>query len=324
MRRLILNQVVLVLLALALLPASALAAEAPQPGIVQPPTGTAGTRFVFIGEGFRGGERLSGWANTPDGRVLAYDTGVPDRATSDGSVSWNWVAPADFQGGAWQFVVHGHDSGVERVFGFGIGAAAPAGPAPQEPQFNIQPSVGRPGQLFRFYATGFEEGEPVDTHVYAPDGRDASKGLQVLNYAQGGRIDGNWTAPDNPSGYGAWRIALRGQKSKVERVIPFTLEPAQAANRPAPRVSPAVGRPGMLFIFDAGGFQAGERLSAWVNLPDGKIVGLDEGSLNPATSSGRASWSWTAPANAAPGGYSMVIHGLKSGIEQVVGFTIGA
>ena len=322
MKRWILHLIAPALLALALVPASALAAEAPQPGVVQPPTGTAGTRFVFIGEGFRGGERLSGWANSPDGRVLAYDTGVPARATSDGSVSWSWVAPADIQGGTWQFVAHGRDSGAERVFSFGIGAAAPAGPAPQEAQYNIQPSVGRPGQLFRFYAIGFEEGEPVDTHVLAPDGRDASKGLQVLSYAQGGRVDGSWIAPDNPSGYGAWRVVLRGEKSKVERAIPFTLEPAPAPNRPAPRVSPEVGRPGMLFIFDAAGFQPGERLSAWVNTPDGKIAGLDEGDLNPATSDGRASWSWTAPTNAAPGAYSMVIHGRASGIEQVVAFTI--
>lgn len=309
---------ILALLALALLPAAALAA--PAPGTVLPPTGTSGTRFVFLADGFVRNERLSSWANTPDGRVLALDTGAPARATSDGSVSWNWVAPSGFQGGTWQFVVHGLSSGVERVFSFGVGTAVPA--SDQAPQYNVQPAVGKPGDVFRFYATGFEDGEPVDTSVLAPDGRAVSGGLQAMGYAQSGRIDGTWVAPTDQPAYGAWRFVLRGRESKVERTIPFTLEPSTPQAQATMRVSPEVGRPGLLFLFSAKGLKPGEDLSVWLNTPGGQIVALDPSDLRPAADDGSANWSWTAPANAAPGFYSMVVHGRKSGLEQVAAFQI--
>jgi hypothetical protein len=316
MRQHIRHALALLILAVALWPAALLAAEQ---GAVEPPSGAPGTRFVFLADGFQANERLSSWANTPDGRVLPFDADVPEQATSDGSVSWNWAAPADFAAGTWQFVVHGRSSGVERVFTLSIN---PPAEAPPSTAYNIQPAVGRPGDVFRFYATGFSAGEAVDTQVVAPDGAATTAGLRVNTGAQaGGRVDGSWTAPLDVQAYGAWRIALRGVDSGVERVIPFTIEPPPAQNLPAPQVSPAAGRPGMLFIFAVAGFQADEPLSAWVNTADGRIVAVDEPNLQ-AAGDGRASISWAAPADAAPGAWTMVIHGRRSGIEQVAAFTI--
>jgi hypothetical protein len=319
------------LLALALWPA-ALAAAEPQAGTVVPETGTPGTRFVFLADGFKPNERLSAWANTPDARVVPYDADVPARATSDGSVSWNWAAPAGFQPGTWQFVVHGLSSGVERVFNVGINPPAGAAPAAE---YNIQPSTGYPGDIFRFYATGFTEGEQVETRVVAPNGASLTKGLDVDGVARaGGRVDGSWTAVTDDVQYGRWQIVLRGSDSKVERAIPFTLAQPGAPSVQAPRVSPEVGRPGMRFIFELAGFQPDEQLSAWVNTADGRIVAVDQDELKPTGVDVSANWTWTAaddgsvtfgwsaPADAAPGGWSMVVHGRKSGVEQVVAFQI--
>ena len=307
-----------VLLALALQPAYA--AEAPQPGLTLPPTGTQGTRFVFVGEGFAANEQLSSWANTPDGRVIAYDSGVLARVASNGSVSWNWVAPEAFQPGAWQFVVHGLSSGVERVFSFGISAVSAIEPGAQ---YNIQPSAGRPGDIFHFYAIGFTEGEDVSARIVGPDGQAFDKGLSADGVARvGGRVDGTWVVPVSVSQYGAWRIELSGRTSRVERAIPLRIDPAPTPGRPAPRVSPTVGRQGLLFIFSAVGFQPDEQLSAWVNAPDGRIIAVDEDEIRPAASDGSVTWDWTAPADAPPGAWSMVVHGRKSGIEQVVPFQI--
>lgn len=331
MRRRFFGALAALLLALALSPA-ALAAVAPQPGRVLPPFGTSGTRFVFIADGFQAGERLSTWANTPDGRVLPYDADVPDKAQPGGSVSWNWVAPDGFQPGTWQFVVHGLTSGIERVFTVGINAPEAVTPSAQ---YNVQPAAGHPGDIFHFYAIGFTEGEQVFARVVAPNGTSSTDGLQIDGKAQaGGRVDGTWTAPLDVSAYGTWKIVVHGHESGVDREIPLTLEPVAAAGRPAPRVSPAVGRPGMLFIFNVAGFQPDEPLSAWVNTADRRIVAVDDQAFRPtgegisahwiwdAGRDGSVNFGWTAPADAAPGTWSMVVHGRTSGVEQVISFQI--
>jgi hypothetical protein len=317
MKRHVLYALAPLLLALAIWPPAALAA--PEPGSVFPETGTPGTRFVFLAGGFGANERLSMWANTPDGRVVPFDAGAPEQAASDGSVSWNWVAPAGFQPGTWQFVVHGRAGGAERVFSFGVNPPANAAPAAD---YNIQPAAGRPGDLFRFYATGFSEGEDVSARAVAPGGASLGDGLRVDTRARaGGRVDGFWAAPPDVPEYGVWRIVLVGAESGVERAIPLTIEPAPAQQQPAPRVSPQVGRPGLAFIFEAAGFQPGEPLSAWVNTADGRIVAVEQRDLN-AAADGSARFGWSAPQDAAPGGWSMVVHGRKSAIEQVIAFQI--
>lgn len=329
MQRFVWLMLVAMLLALAAAPA---AQAATAPGSVTPDTGTQGTRFVFLANGFAANERVGSWANTPDGRAIAYTTGALPNTLSDGSISWSWVAPVDIQPGTWQFVVQGISSGTVRVFTFGINPASSVAPSAA---YNIQPASGRPGQIFGFYATGFTEGEAVNATVRMPDGSPFDATLTYDQAARaGGRVDGRWFSPADTTHYGTWQIVLRGAKSGVTVTIPATIAAPAAPPTPAPSVSPAVGRPGMTFLFKMSGFQPNELLSAWANVPNGTVLPIDSSVFQPAIrdvpkdwqwragDDGSVSFSWAVPADAVPGTWSLVVQGRTSGAAQVAAFQV--
>src|SRR5262249_28971843 len=175
---------------LLLAPAAASAATT----TVQPPAGPPGTRFLFFSDGFAVDERISIWLNAPDGRVIAAEDPIPGRTSAFDAATWTWTAPADAPLGGWQMVGHGRRSGIEQVIPFTIGQAAPANTGGQP--FNVVPSDGVPGTLFRFFATGFEGREFVYVSVVGPAGALKSPALTVPRTADpGGRVDGSWTSP---------------------------------------------------------------------------------------------------------------------------------
>jgi hypothetical protein len=100
-----------------------------------------------------------------------------------------------------------------------------------------------------------------------------------------------------------------------------TVRPAAA--EPSPTVSPAIGPPGTRFLFFATGFAPDERLSFWLNRPDGQVQAADVFDLDRSSSAGDAVWTWTAPQDAPRGGWQMVVHGRKSAVERVIPFAIG-
>jgi hypothetical protein len=118
-----------------------------------------------------------------------------------------------------------------------------------------------------------------------------------------------------------------------------------AQGKAAPSVTPAVGVPGVHFLFTASGFRGatpaddakqdpGERLAYWVNTPLGEVIATEPRSgtsdygnstkplLGQANGFGDAAIRWAAPTDAVPGAYSMVIHGLKSDTEVVIPFAL--
>jgi hypothetical protein len=73
---------------------------------------------------------------------------------------------------------------------------------------------------------------------------------------------------------------------------------------------------GTTFEFFSAGFEGGERVGYWANVPDGTVVaGSDYVTF--ANDEGRADWSWTAPEDAMPGLWTVVARGEASGYEQV-------
>lgn len=120
---------------------------------------------------------------------------------------------------------------------------------------------------------------------------------------------------------------------------------ALAQRMAAPSVTPTEGVPGVRFIFTAPGFKGaglkddaknspGERISYWVNLPNGQIIsterhegkGADDDTIKPlevrADGYGDVTIRWTAPDNALPGPYSLVMHGQDSNNQVAIPFTI--
>lgn len=89
-------------------------------------------------------------------------------------------------------------------------------------------------------------------------------------------------------------------------------------------VFPAAGPAGTRFGFIASGFQSRERVAVWLNTPDAQVVAVEAEALRRATREGRVNWFWTAPTGARTGTYQMVAHGVRSGVERVITFTVGA
>lgn len=113
----------------------------------------------------------------------------------------------------------------------------------------------------------------------------------------------------------------------------------------SPSVTPRDGVPGVEFVFVAPGFRgavpardakdnAGERISYWINLPNGQIIsaethdakGNEDAYTEPfearANGYGEVTIFWRSPLNALAGPYSLVMHGSSSGAEAVLPFTI--
>ena len=126
-------------------------------------------------------------------------------------------------------------------------------------------------------------------------------------------------------------------------LIPATATFAQRIA--APSVTPSDGVPGVRFTFVAPGFigaaykddvdkDQGERISYWINLPNGTIIstqkhegkGAEDDRIEPlmvrANGHGEATIFWTSPENAMPGPYSLVMHGLESNMEVALPFTM--
>jgi hypothetical protein len=131
-------------------------------------------------------------------------------------------------------------------------------------------------------------------------------------------------------------------------IATLLLVPAQAALAQrivAPSVTPRDGVPGVRFTFTAPGFvgavpdedadeNTGERISYWINLPDGTVIstekhvgkGADDDSYRPllarANGYGEVTIRWTSPGDAMAGPYSLVMHGLESNFEVMLPFTM--
>jgi hypothetical protein len=85
---------------------------------IEPKAAVAGSLFTFYASGFLLNEDVYLWANAPDGTQL--DVKLARRTLYNGRLDAAWSAPVAAQPGAWQIVVRGIDSGIERVLRFEI------------------------------------------------------------------------------------------------------------------------------------------------------------------------------------------------------------
>jgi hypothetical protein len=204
----------------------------------------------------------------------------------------------------------------------------------------VRPDAGAPGTVFRFFATGFQgidlddedEDEPgekeiVSVWINAPDGSVTTDGIQRVNeVTASGRVDWRWVSPEDAQ-QGLWSAVAYGNDSGNEVVILFEIdenaEPVpQDPDRLDNNVQPNAAPGGTEFAFYATGFDAEEDFNVWVNTPAGEALDIQGEELYETNASGRADWLWTAPTDAQPGYWSMVVRGEESGLEQVIPFEI--
>ena len=287
---------------------------------VQPQAGPPGTRFLFFTDGFAADEPVSIWLNAPNGQVIAAEDRALDHTSATGAATWTWTAPAAAPLGAWQMVGHGRRSGNEQVIPFTIGQAA--SPETGGQPFNVVPADGVPGTLFRFYATGYEPREFVYISVSGPTGVLEAPSLTVPRTADpSGRVDGSWTSPTDIAP-GAYQIVVQSDHSGVTRTIPVTIHAAQAAQPAQLTITPAAAAPGARFVVSGSGFGAEEKLSIWLNTPDGRVLPAEIEGIAETAPDGRVGWTWVAPKDAPLGAWQIVAHGRTSGIEAVASFTL--
>ena len=115
---------------------------------------------------------------------------------------------------------------------------------------------------------------------------------------------------------------IQSDHSGVTRTIPVSIRAAQASQPPQLTVTPAAAALGARFVFSGTGFGANEKISIWLNAPDGRVLPAEIEGIAEAAPDGRVAWTWVAPQDAQLGAWQLVAHGRTSGIELVVGFTL--
>lgn len=289
------------------------AAPAPERSVT-PPSGAPGTVFTVTVGGFTPGEQVGSWLTTPDGRAIdASPYLIADR---NGVVTWRWASPASAQAGTWQAVSRGRDSGVEVALPFSVGGTNPAPAGPPAPGGSVTPGSGAPGTIFSFSVSGFARSEEVGYWPTQPDGTVEDARRTPVRADGDGRVTLHWEAPARAQA-GTWTMTFRGLESRREGRVEFTIV---VAPLPPASVSPLSGPPGTLFTFQASGFNPIERLDTWLERPDGTVIAGPTGVR--ANRSGAVSWTWTAPANAIGGQWTMVAQGKDTRQIERISFTI--
>jgi hypothetical protein len=228
----------------------------------------------------------------------------------------------------WTFL-GGSIAGIAVIMGSLLLAPHPATAQDEIPQpeqmNNVSPAVGSANTEFAFYAVGFDDGEKVDVWLNTPFGIPIDAEVEELYEANGnGRADWVWEAPEDVAP-GMWQMVAQGRESMVLHVIPFEIQPGVNTGAEAPigeeqsNVSPREGYPNTTFAFYASGFDPDEDVEIWLHTPNWMRIDLED-DYYVAPPSGRVDWTWTAPLNARPGTWHMVIQGPET--KHVLPFEI--
>lgn len=173
---------------------------------------TAGSIIQFSGSGFAGGERVAFWATAPTQAVLG---GFFTVAQKDGSIGFEFRAPADAVGGTWAMTAFGIGSQTVAVATFTVIGRDPT----DADRAAWSDPVSIPArERIRFAATGFRARERVSYWFTGPDGEvyDAHPAGAVAD--ANGRVDISYIAHE-PTG--TWVVTFQGLRSGVTRGVPF-------------------------------------------------------------------------------------------------------
>ena len=281
---------------------------------VEPVVGAPGTTFSFVVGGFQPGEVGGSWFNTPSGDRV---DGTPYLKVNGAGVAyWTWTAPKDAQAGRWQAVTRGEKSRREVVLDLTISGSYLAPIPVPGPVGSVVPATGLPESKFYFTVTGFEQGERELAYWFTDGKGNPVRAFEKVGVDSAGHATWVWTTPRLAEA-GAWIMIARGKYTGREVQVPFTVV---VPDPPTATVNPLSGPAGTSFNFRATGLNVIERLDTWVERPDGKVVIGTYGAR--ANGQGIAVWTWTAPADAIPGTWIMVIKGRDTNLIFRVSFTL--
>ncbi len=290
---------------------------------VSPERGEPGITFSFSASGFRPGERIGAWFSSPTGDNvdLVPGEGTTIIADDTGLALWQWNSPNDARGGTWIARARGVLSSYEVAIPFTVAAELPP-----EPIAGVSPTSGAPGTTFSFTIGGFPPAEELGSFVIQPDGTQVD-GVPYFRADDNGTANWTWIAPaDAPAG--AWRAVTRelarGRVEVREVVVDFTVggenSPPPPAVGPTGSVDPQSAPQGSSFNFSFSNMPAGEELRFGLTDPDNLPVALADSVEVDAE--GNAAWSWTSPADAQPGTWTLAARTQRTRAEVQIAFTI--
>ncbi|MEI8307559.1 MAG: hypothetical protein WCF99_10900 [Chloroflexales bacterium] len=268
---------------------------------VTPNTAHPGDDVTVSIAGFRHNEYIYYWPTRPDG--LPEENRSSTESDNDGNGSWTYRVPNNAVAGTWMMNALGDTSNLSAQTSFTviIGAVLPS--------YSVTPESAPAGTTFHFTARGFrDKPEKVFFWFTDPRGRGV-KGPEWKHNNEDSTVSWDWTSPTDALD-GEWKAVAHGEVSGIDRVIPFTITRDTPAPSVSASVSPKSGGPGTTFTFTADGYKEGERVGYWLNLPDGTVVRFDHELMG--NSKGEVTWSWTAPADAQRGLYTMSARSSQS------------
>lgn len=184
---------------------------------------------------------------------------------------------------------------------------------------NVFPAIGMPGDRFTFVLDGFQARERVAVWLNLPNGAVSVEGIEQLDHATAqGRVSWYWNAPPDAQ-LGRYQMVAQGVTSGIQRLANFGVQ-VSAKPVAGSNIEPKQATPGRLVVFYASGFRLDEDVRFWANTPAGTIVPLSLESKRLAD--GRVDASWTVPDDAQRGAWQIVVHGVDSGLEQVLAFEV--
>ena len=204
------------------------------------------------------------------------------------------------------------------------------------------------GAVLTVQGAGFAANESISLWINVPDGTSiAQDALGETNAAIVGTVIpldtpasadayGAFTYSLNTSGLpaGSYSLVAHGQSSNVDEVSPLIISGTAAAQAPSGSASTLAA--GSMLNVQGTGYTVGEPISFWVNIPSGATASANslgqgdtatDGSVITvdaiASADAYGAFAYSLNTSGLPAGnYSVVAHGMTSGIEQVTMFTI--
>jgi hypothetical protein len=322
-------------------------------------TVAAGTVLTINGSFYGADEPVGFWINVPSGTTISKESLGQTDTTVDGTViPLDNMASTDDLGaftysfdtnglpsGSYSLVAHGLDSQIDQVFSFAI-----AGSAADQVQLTGANSTPVPaGTVLTISGAAYGADEAVGLWINVPSGIAISSDSlgQTDSYIDGAVIpldnmaytddSGTFSYSLDTSGLtaGSYSLVAHGLDSGVEKVFNFTISSAASAVR-LTATSDTTIVAGTVLTINGAAYQADEPVGLWINVPDGTTVSSDslgqtdsyiDGTVIPldnmAYADDAGGFTYTVDTSGLPSGsYSLVAHGLKSGIDGVLSFTI--
>ncbi len=190
---------------------------------VTPSSGTYGTVFTLVADGFKAGESVALVVIAPNNATLVA---VTVNADGSGHIQYSAQIPSSFPIGKYTVGARGQSSGRQYSASFtvtgsgGSGNGGGGSPPSSTPGMTITPTSGGYDTVFVGKAGGFNPGEPVSFWAVAPDG--STVGPQTATADSTGAFQASAQIPTSyaPGKYTGY---AKGQYSGRQFSVTFTL-----------------------------------------------------------------------------------------------------